>query len=403
MGSTRSMTTLDPTASPTAHLDGAQADPAGPGDGAGGGYRAGQPATAGENLLTLLGGVWLIAGLFIDGYAHSEILETDTEDFFTPWHAIFYSGFLFVTAVIGWIWLRRAGEGTPASWLPPGYGWSVVGLAVFAVGGLGDGIWHTVFGVETGIDALLSPTHLVLFAGMALILTTPLRAFWLDPSRVGPGSASWSSAGGAVASTAIATALTGFFFVYAFGLDETWTHRVTYNPVTEANEDIVALGLASAYVGTMILVVPVLGLLRRTDLPPGAVVVIWTVPTLAVVAAFGGSMIAVPSAAVGAIVLELAMAGSGRRLSRGRAVIVAVGIGTVAMWSAWMALAHRADGVAWMPELWAGQIVMCGIVAVALGALAFPPAMPEAATGGRSRMSSGRTPIHSDGDRQQSG
>ncbi|MEL7208887.1 MAG: hypothetical protein AAGK32_11775, partial [Actinomycetota bacterium] len=246
------MTTLDPTSNPT--------EPAG--------LAAGRAATAGESLLTLFGGVWLIVGLFVDGYAHSEILDAETEDFFTPWHGIFYSGFLFVTAVIGWIWLRRSGPSTPAGWLPPGYGWSVVGLAVFAVGGIGDGIWHTVFGVETGIDALLSPTHLLLFVGMALILTTPLRAFWLDPGRGGAGPVSWSSAGGAVASTAIATALTGFFFVYAFGLDENWTHRLPFDPVTEANENAVALGLATAYVGTMILVVPVLGLLRRTDLPP---------------------------------------------------------------------------------------------------------------------------------------
>ena len=58
-------------------------------------------------------------------FEHSEIIDTDTEDFFTP--------------------------------------------------------WHTILGVETGLDALLSPTHLLLFIGMAAILTTPVRAAWLDP------------------------------------------------------------------------------------------------------------------------------------------------------------------------------------------------------------------------------
>lgn len=33
-----------------------------------------------------------MAGVFIDGFAHSNLRNT-IEDFFTPWHAILYSGF----------------------------------------------------------------------------------------------------------------------------------------------------------------------------------------------------------------------------------------------------------------------------------------------------------------------
>jgi hypothetical protein len=33
------------------------------------------------------------------------------------------------------------------------------GLGIFAMGGVGHGIWHTDFGIETSIYALLSPTH----------------------------------------------------------------------------------------------------------------------------------------------------------------------------------------------------------------------------------------------------
>lgn len=337
---------------------------------------AGEPASGSENLLTLLGGIWLIAGLFVDGYAHSEIIDTETEDFFTPWHAIFYSGFVFVTAVIAWVWLRRAAPSPPLTWLPPGYGWAVIGVVVFAVGGLGDGIWHTLLGVETGIDALLSPTHLLLFVGMALILTTPLRAFWADHRR----RASWGDAGGAVASTAIATALTAFFFVYAFGIGETWTHEVPFDPVTEANENVVVLGLSGAFLSTLLLTVPILALLRRSDLPPGAAAAIWVTPVVATTFAFDGEWVAIPAAAAGAIALEVAFARFRRPLGRRWAAVTALGTGTVVLWSAWMALTHRAEGVVWMPELWSGQIVMCGVVSVALALLAFPPATPFVAT-----------------------
>ena len=38
--------------------------------------------------------IWWLGGLFIDGWAHSNIPQLET--FFTPWHAVFYSGYLAV-------------------------------------------------------------------------------------------------------------------------------------------------------------------------------------------------------------------------------------------------------------------------------------------------------------------
>jgi hypothetical protein len=40
--------------------------------------------------------------------------------------------------------------------------------------------WHLVFGIETDVAALLSPTHLLLATGAALIVAGPLRAAWLS-------------------------------------------------------------------------------------------------------------------------------------------------------------------------------------------------------------------------------
>ena len=339
-------------------------------------------ASALENVLTLFGGIWLVIGLFIDGYAHAEIIETETEDFFTPWHAIFYSGFMFTASVIGWITARRSAPGPVRDWLPPGYGWAAIGVGVFAVGGLGDGIWHTVFGVENGIDALLSPTHLLLFTGMVLILTAPLRSFWLDPSRGsiaadgGRTSArpSWSDVGGAIASIAIATALVCFFFTYAFGIGEYDNHEVPFDPITEVNVEAVELGLSTGYVATMILAVPLLGLLRRTDLPTGGVVVVWTVPVILQNLAFGENLgTATLSAIAGGVVVEVAMRVLRRRLARRQAIIASVGLGTGALWSVWMMATHATEGVRWPPELWTGQIIMSTVIALGLGLLAMPP------------------------------
>jgi len=135
-----------------------------------------------ETSLMLIGGTWLVIGLFVDGYAHTEIIDTETEDFLTPWHALFYSGFVFTTLVVARIAQRRADPTITWASLPTGYSIAAAGLIVFAIGGVGDGIWHTVFGVESGLDALLSPTHLLLFVGLVSILTAPARALWLDPA-----------------------------------------------------------------------------------------------------------------------------------------------------------------------------------------------------------------------------
>lgn len=345
-----------------------------------------RPASGFENLITLFGGVWLVVGLFIDGYAHSEIIDTETEDFFTPWHGIFYSGFLFSTAVVGWIASRRSSAAPVWRWLPAGYGWAATGIGIFALGGIGDGIWHTILGVETGIDALLSPTHLLLFIGMALILSAPLRSTWLHPGR----GNSWSELGGAIASTAITTALVAFFVTYVFGLGENWTQQLVFDPITEQNENAVALGLASAFVATMVLSVPALTVLRRWDLPPGGLTVLWTIPVILENLAFGGVVIAIPSVVFGGLATEALIATLTGPLGRRRAIIASMGLGTVGMWSAWMALTHLTDGVRWLPELWTGQIAMCGLVATGLAIAVFPPPVPAGADpdAGRDRASS---------------
>jgi len=73
-----------------------------------------------DDVVTIGLGAWLIVGLFVDGWAHNTrpLLET----FFTPWHAVFYSGFAAVTAWIGWLVWSHHEPGQPwAQALPRGY------------------------------------------------------------------------------------------------------------------------------------------------------------------------------------------------------------------------------------------------------------------------------------------
>jgi TolB protein len=125
----------------------------------------------------------LVGGFYLDLWAHAHGRTDNT--FFTPWHALLYSMlaliavFLLVNAASA---VRRG-----VAWvqsLPHGYGLSLIGVGLFALGGFADMVWHLLFGVEVSVDALLSPTHLVLATAGVLIVTGPLRAAWSDPERM---------------------------------------------------------------------------------------------------------------------------------------------------------------------------------------------------------------------------
>ena len=48
--------------------------------------------------------------------------------------------------------------------------------------------WHIVFGIEANVEALLSPTHLILATGMFLIMSSNFRAWWARVPAIGKPS-----------------------------------------------------------------------------------------------------------------------------------------------------------------------------------------------------------------------
>lgn len=132
---------------------------------------------AGYDWLVLAACAWLVAGGYLDAWAHNHLATLDT--FFTPWHGVLYSGFAACALVLGVRWFR---EGS----LPAGYGLSLVGCVFFGLGGIGDMIWHTVFGIERQLAAVLSPSHLALIVSASLIVTGTVRAARAGADRRAP-------------------------------------------------------------------------------------------------------------------------------------------------------------------------------------------------------------------------
>src|SRR5215510_1196366 len=145
--------------------------------------KIGYPVT-GKRLdwLVVLASAWIVAGLFLDGWAHNT-LRNAIETFFTPWHAVLYSGFAVAGAMLVITHARNVMQGYQLMrGLPKVYMLSLLGVAIFGLSGGADFLWHSLFGFEVDTEALLSPTHLSLAIGGLLIISGPFLAAW-DRSR----------------------------------------------------------------------------------------------------------------------------------------------------------------------------------------------------------------------------
>ena len=104
--------------------------------------------------------LWFFIGAWIDSSAHTYLLD-EVETFFTPWHAILYSGYAFSVLVA--VYVKNKIKDYK-------FDVGVLGAVIFGIGGASDAVWHTLLGIETGVEPLVSPSHLMLFLGAFLML-----------------------------------------------------------------------------------------------------------------------------------------------------------------------------------------------------------------------------------------
>lgn len=316
-------------------------------------------------------GVFLVGGVFTDGWAHFN--RPGLETFFTPWHAILYSGLgamtLWLTAV-AW----RASGGDPRAVrasLPRGYGLAFVGAALFALGGLTDLLWHQIFGIEIAVDALLSPTHLLLGAGGILILSTAMRSQGLLTSSE---AGEWTAP--AKVSLALVIAVVVFFLLYVSPfiepqVVETFTPTPESAPGHAAAELPVMAALGSYLVTTLVITLPLIFMTRgRPDVPAGgAVLVVSMVALLPVVV---GDLPPVPlagalGAVVGAAVFESVHRALIRRTGRTTSAWSVPGLMLLLVYSGHLIGLALADALRWPVSLWSGVVVLSALMAAVTG------------------------------------
>ncbi len=131
-------------------------------------------AMVGGGALVLFG-LALVSRAAASGELHSTLIS--------PWHAPLYAGILLALYALLAGTQGAAPGGHLAQTLPAAYRISGLGLVLFAIGFVGDIVWQALAGDTTGPMATITPTHLLAFAGTALIMLGPLRS----PSTA-PGS-----------------------------------------------------------------------------------------------------------------------------------------------------------------------------------------------------------------------
>ena len=211
-------------------------------------------------------------GLFIDGWAHNHDKVDDT--FFTPWHAVLYGAILAAGLLLIVTHFRNVGRGH--RWrqaLPIGYGLSLAGFFIFAAGGVADLAWHEAFGFEEGLEALLSPSHLLLAVSGLMIMTGPIRALWRRDNT----EQSWRGLLPAILSFACVTSVFTFFTTFA-AVSSEFIALTGDRPGDHALTDI--YGIVSLTMHANILLAVVLFMARRWRLPFGAVTLLFVINML---------------------------------------------------------------------------------------------------------------------------
>ena len=335
--------------------------------------------SAKEDLLTIAFTCWLIIGLFVDGWAHN---NDKPETFFTPWHGLLYSGFV-ATAL--WVVSRYQRHGRA----PAGYGLGLVGVAGFALGGGVDMVWHMIFGVEVDLEALLSPSHLVLFASGLLLVSSPLRAAWSDPDPARHAPSLRAFLPPLISITLVTASVSFFMMVFSPFLSSAAT-RAPYRFIETHTtpeigswlaEEVQLGGFASILLTTVVLMAPTLLLLRRWRLPFGALTVLFTTVVGLVSATEGFDM---GEAAIAGVADGLAGDVLVRALQRRSVTTVTtiriVGAAVPAvLWLAYFGLLAVFSSVGWTVELWAGITCMAALAGYGLALLMVPPSVPEGA------------------------
>lgn len=326
------------------------------------------PASSVFDWLFVFFSAWWIAGVFLDGWAHTH-LDSALETIFTPWHAVFYSGVLAVTFLLfiqlyinhtkGYAWKRS---------LPREYMFSLFGLILVFVGGPGDLIWHSLFGIEVGIEALLSPTHILLAVGGAVVVSGPLHAIWYRDRKI-----QTIHKIPVILSFTYLLMTLGFMLQFLHPFNFPWMSQTFFNENVINNDIAGGLGVANAIVFTGIFIGLILASIRHWLFPFGSFAAVLTLNAFAVTMMHGEFYIFIITAFISGILIDI-LYQKVCALSLKEKHIRIFGIfAPMILFTTYVITILVTDTTPWSIHMWAGMIVISGITGYLMTYLVVPP------------------------------
>jgi hypothetical protein len=310
---------------------------------------------------------WYVGGLFIDGWAHNHGRTDDS--FFTIWHAVFYSGFgvlaLFYTGTL----FRNVQAGK--RWqdaLPKGHHLALFGIAVFGFGGVFDMLWHTVFGVEEDIEALLSPSHLTLVVGMVLVLSGAFRSFQHRENR-GDWWGTWLAP---VLSMSFTISVLLFILQYISLTDSVIGMPTQVSRNSDTGYLLLIYGLTTMLINSAVLMAGTLLLVREGRPPFGAITLFWGV-TFALVATQDDGYIYIILALIAGLSADVLIRLLNVRFENvGRFALFAFVVPVIYFLSHFAMVQLQAGRLGWTIDVWTGATFMAGAVGMFIAYLLRP-------------------------------
>lgn len=319
------------------------------------------------DILFVVFGFWLSIGVFVDGWAHNHLSST-LETFFTPWHGIFYSGF----AAISMLLIYRAFKNYKAGFrwprlLPREYHLSFLGLLIFFFSGVGDMLWHIVFGIEVDVEALLSPTHLLIALGGALLMSAPLHALWHRDINEKPSALT------VILSLTFFLSLLSFMTQFAHPLHHPWMDS---NFITNPPDSGQAIGVASIIIQTGILMGIILTVLKRWKFPFGSFTLILGVNTI-LMSVLQDQYRFIPSFIVAGFLIDIIYKILQPEIYKPKTFRFFAALMPIIIYSIYTITIFVTSSTWWSIHLWAGAITMAGITGFLLSYLVVEPGSGE--------------------------
>ena len=311
---------------------------------------------------------WWTAGVFLDGWAHTH-LDSALETIFTPWHAVFYSGVLAVAFLLsiqlfinhskGYAWKKS---------LPREYMFTLWGMALVFVGGPGDLIWHALFGIEVGIEALLSPTHILLAVGGAMVVSGPLHAIWYRDRKI-----QTIHKIPVILSFTYLLMTLGFMLQFLHPFNFPWMSQTFLNENPINNNYGGGLGVANAIVFTGIFMGLALASIRHWIFPFGSFATILTLNAIAITVMHGKYHVFILTAFVAGILIDILYQKVCSLSLKERHIRIFGMLAPMILFTIYVGTILLTDITPWSIHMWAGMIVISGITGYLMTYLVVPP------------------------------